>query len=274
MNFNIITASYNSEKTILECFNSLDLQIYDKTKINWFLIDGNSKDKTVFLVKKLNSKIAKKIVSEHDKGLFYAYNKGINSTIQSNDSIINFLDSDNEYLSKNVFEEVTSIFKNNDIDVVFSDLIYVDKNDKVVRYWKSKPDRNTSNKKNGIYFYNNLNIFDHIFGWSMPLPTIFVKADTLKKCGLFDTSYKICSDYEWSLRLSLIKNLKVAYIPKVFVKMRLGGVSNRISNLLKIKFQDLKIIFLFLKNKNLLLAIFFCIFTLLFKNLRKISQFF
>ncbi len=274
MNFNIITASFNSQETILDCLSSLNNQKYDKQKIKWFLIDGASKDNTLKLINGYKSDIQKKIISENDQGLFYAYNKGINQILEKQSSILNFLDSDNNYFSENIIEEISRIFDEFDVDVVFTDLIYVDKNDKVVRYWKSKPDMKICKEEKGIFFYDKINFFDHFFGWSMPLPTIFLKSSTLNKCGYFDTRYKICSDYDWSLRLSLIKNLKIAYLPKVSVKMRLGGVSNRFGNLIKIKVEDLKIIFRFYRKKNFFLAILFSFFTLVFKNLRKLSQFF
>ena len=274
MNFNIITTSYNSEKTINDCFSSLNNQIYDKNNINWLLIDGASKDNTVNLIKEFKSEINKKIISESDEGLYYAYNKGINKITDKKNSVVNFLDSDNEYFSNDILNKVSEVFETYDVDVVFTDLIYIGKNNKTLRFWNSKPDIKCSKKENDIYFYYNLNSFDHFLGWSMPLPAIFLKIETLNKCGFFDTKYKICSDYDWSLRLSLIKNIKAAYIPKVSVRMRAGGVSNRFSNLLKIKIEDLKIIFNFYRKKNFVLAIFFCFFTLIFKNFRKISQFF
>lgn len=274
MNFNIITTSFNSEKTINDCFSSLNNQNYNKNNINWFLIDGSSKDNTVNLIKKFKSEIKKKIISEDDQGLYFAYNKGINQISDKENSVVNFLDSDNEYYSNDILKKVSEVFKNYDVDLVFTDLVYVGKNNKILRFWKSKPDIKFSKKERDIYFYNNFNSFDHFLGWSIPLPTIFLKTETLNKCGFFDTKYKICSDYHWTLRLSLIKNIKAAYIPIVSVRMRVGGVSNRFSNLFKIKIEDLKIIFKFYRKINFVLAIFFCFFTLIFKNLRKISQFF
>ena len=108
----------------------------------------------------------------------------------------------------------------------------------------------------------------------MPLPAIFIKKDILKKVGLFNTDYKICSDYDWTLRASLLKNIKIAYIPKIFVKMKFGGVSNKYSNLLKIKIEDFKILFNLHKKLNVRFAFLKSIFTLMFKNIRKLPQFF
>jgi glycosyltransferase len=113
-----------------------------------------------------------------------------------------------------------------------------------------------------------------VFGWTMPLPSIFIKSNLAKKIGLFETRYRVCSDYNWSLRVGSCKDVKIAYINKVLVKMRAGGVSNRFSNLVRIKLEDFMIIFNFLKKKNLILAFFLSPIIILFKNLRKIPQFF
>ena len=274
MNFNILTASYNSDKTIEKTFISLNNQKYNKKKIQWLVLDGESEDKSINLVENFNTEMKKKIFSEKDEGLYFAYNKGINLSKNNEDTIINFLDSDNEYANENVLSEVSEIFKKFNVDVVFSDLIYTNNKGKIIRHWSSKPDKKYSSKYDNIYLYNNFRLKDYFFGWSMPLPTIFIKSDFLRKVELFDTNYSIASDYDWSLRMSFDKDIKVAYIPKVFVKMKLGGVSNRISNLIKIKKEDFKIIQSFYNHKKFNYLSIFSFVTLLLKNIRKLPQFF
>ena len=274
MNFNILTASYNSDKTIEKTFISLNNQKYNKKKIQWLVLDGESEDKSINLVENFNTEMKKKIFSEKDEGLYFAYNKGINLSKNNEDTIINFLDSDNEYANENVLSEVSEIFKKFNVDVVFSDLIYTNNKGKIIRHWSSKPDKKYISKYDNIYLYNNFRLKDYFFGWSMPLPTIFIKSDFLRKVELFDTNYSIASDYDWSLRMSFDKDIKVAYIPKVFVKMKLGGVSNRISNLIKIKKEDFKIIQSFYNHKKFNYLSMFSFVTLLLKNIRKLPQFF
>ena len=274
MNFNILTASYNSDKTIEKTFISLNNQKYNKKKIQWLVLDGESEDKSINLVENFNTEMKKKIFSEKDEGLYFAYNKGINLSKNNEDTIINFLDSDNEYANENVLSEVSEIFKKFNVDVVFSDLIYTNNKGKIIRHWSSKPDKKYSSKYDNIYLYNNFRLKDYFFGWPMPLPTIFIKSDFLRKVELFDTNYSIASDYDWSLRMSFDKDIKVAYIPKVFVKMKLGGISNRISNLIKIKKEDFKIIQSFYNHKKFNYLSIFSFVTLLLKNIRKLPQFF
>ena len=270
MIFEIITTTFNSEKTIEECEETIRNQQFKD--VMWIVIDGKSTDRTIQLLEK--SSLNKNLISEKDRGLYYAYNKGI--TILNNDEnrIINFLDSDNKYSNNEVLNKVSEIFNNYDVDVVICDLVYINKFNKIIRYWKSLPDKKPFKIHNEIFFYKDFILKDFLYGWSMALPTIFIRANVLKENGLFDTNYKICSDYEWTLRASMIKNIKMAYFPEVCVSMRIGGVSNKISNLLKIKIEDFKIIFNFYKKYNAKFIFLRSIITLFFKNLRKVSQFF
>ena len=239
MIFEIITATYNSGKTIEECELSIKNQKIEN--LIWLVVDGKSTDDTIKLLDKstLNKEGVLEIIYEKDEGLYYAYNKGATLLAEDNNKVVNFLDSDNEYFDENVCKSVLNIFNNYDVDIVFSDLAYVDKFNKIIRYWQSIPNKQPNKIENNVFFYNQFNVDDLLFGWSMPLPAIFIKKDILKKVGLFNTDYKICSDYDWTLRASLLKNIKIAYIPKIFVKMKFGGVSNKYSNLLKIKMEDL-----------------------------------
>jgi glycosyltransferase len=272
MKFNIITTAYNSEETILNCYASIERQNFKDIK--WIIIDGKSKDKTVNIIKENKKKVITSLTSEKDKGLYFGYNKGLKKVNANNNTIINILDSDNEYIDKNVLKNVYNIFKKFDVDIVFSDIIYVTKKNKILRFWKSKPFKKYVYKKNLLYIYKNFSLVDYVFGWTMPLPSIFIKSNLAKKIGLFETRYRVCSDYNWSLRAGSSKDVKIAYINKVLVKMRAGGVSNRFSNLVRIKLEDFMIIFNFLKKKNLILAFFLSPIIILFKNLRKIPQFF
>lgn len=274
LNFNILTASYNSEETIQKTFISLNNQRYDKKKLKWLVLDGKSEDESINLVQNFDTKITKQVFSEKDEGLYFAYNKGISLSKNNEATIINFLDSDNEYANENVLSEVSEIFKKFNVDVVFSDLIYTNSKGKIIRYWSSKPDKKHNSKYENIYLYNNFRLKDYFFGWSMPLPTIFIKSDFLRKVGPFNTKYSIASDYDWSLRMSFDKDIKVAYVPKVFVKMKLGGVSNKISNLIKIKKEDFKIIQSFYNHEKFNYLSMFSFVTLLLKNIRKLPQFF
>lgn len=225
MKVSIITATYNSDKTILDTLESIKSQTYKN--IETIIVDGLSKDNTLNIIKK-NS--VNKLISEKDDGIYDAMNKGI--SLSSGD-IIGILNSDDIYYNENVIEDVVNVFKNKNCEAVFSDLFYVNKNDtnKKVRFWKTGRFR--------------LNSF--FSGWHPPHPTLFLKKSIYDKFGNFDTKYKLAADFELMLRLFEKEKIHVEYLEKPTVKMRLGGASNEsLSNIIK---QNLEIIDAFKKNK-------------------------
>jgi glycosyltransferase len=177
-------------------------------------------------------------------------NKGIQ---HATGDIIGFLNSDDLYARDNILSKVIQIFKENNIDSCYGDLVYVDvKNkNKVIRYWKS-----SCFKRRKFHF-----------GWMPPHPTFFVKKKIYHKYGLFNTDFNIASDYELMLRFLFKNGISTHYIPDVLVKMRIGGVSNKnLKNLIRKTTQD----YMAWKLNNLKGAAL----AIPLKNLRKIPQFF
>lgn len=207
MKVSIITATYNSAKTIVDTILSVNRQDYNN--IEHIIIDGGSKDSTLELIKNTPNRITK-IVSEPDKGIYDAMNKGI--ALATGD-IIGILNSDDFYASNNVISKVVKTFQTENCDATYANLEYVGekKTDKTIRYWKSEPYKKGLFKK----------------GWQPAHPTFFVKRDIYNKYGLFNLKYKISADYEIMLRFIVINNIRVAYIPQILVKMRIGGASNQ-----------------------------------------------
>ena len=133
MKISIITVSLNSESFINDCLASVNQQNYND--IEHIIIDGGSTDKTINIVKKYSH--IKKIVSEPDKGIYDAMNKGIEI---ATGEIIGFLNSDDFYANDYVLSNVADIFiKQNHVDACYADMIYTSKFDisKNIRYWKS-----------------------------------------------------------------------------------------------------------------------------------------
>jgi glycosyltransferase involved in cell wall biosynthesis len=224
----IITVSYNSEKTIKITLNSVKDQTYKK--IEHILIDGKSADKTVLIAKQYSH--INKIISEPDDGIYDAMNKGIK--IATGD-IICFLNSDDFYASNNVLSSVNKIFRDNPtLDACYSDLIYVDSlnTSKIIRYWKS----------------GNFNFGSFAKGWCPPHPTFFVRRSMYEHFGNFDLNYHLASDVELMMRLLEVKKIKVSYIPELWIKMRLGGTTNK--NFKNIIMQNKEVLHA-LKNHNL-----------------------
>lgn len=207
MKISIITVCYNSEHNLQDCINSIKKQVHGD--IEYIIIDGNSTDKTMSVINH-NENIVNLFLSEPDNGLYDAMNKGL--SLATGD-VVGFLNSDDVYFDENIVETIADTFKKNDIDCLFGDLVYVKPYNlnKTVRYYSSK----------------NFNPSKFKFGYMPAHPTFYCKKIIYEKFGKFETDYKIAADYEILLRFLKIHKIRYKYIPKVFVKMRTGGISTK-----------------------------------------------
>lgn len=242
----IITVCYNSAKTIEDTIQSVINQTYDI--IEYIIVDGLSTDNTLEIVNKYQDKIAK-IVSEKDAGLYDAINKGIEL---ATGEIIANINSDDFYIDNNVITDVVAKMEEDKSDTLYADLYYVDtiSTNKVTRNWVS------GQYKKGMFFK----------GWMPPHPTFFVRKSVYDNYGKFNLELKSAADYEIMLRFIHKHECSISYLPRVVVKMRVGGVSNAsIKNRLKANREDKKAWEMNgLKPKP---------FTLIFKPLSKVLQF-
>ena len=207
MKISIITVCYNSAATIADTIMSISKQTYPN--IEYIVVDGLSKDNTVEIIQK-NEGVISKWISEKDNGIYDAMNKGI---AMATGDVIGILNADDVYADNNVLDDVMKAFNDETISGVYGDLKYVQQNDlsKVIRFWKS-----------GTYRPGKF-----LEGWMPPHPTFYVRKKVYDEFGVFRTGMPSASDYEFMLRVIHVKNIKLAYIPKVFVLMREGGLSNR-----------------------------------------------
>ena len=199
----IITICYNSEKTISKTLRSLKSQTFKD--FEHIVVDGGSNDKTISIIEKEN--ISNKIISEKDRGIYDAFNKGI---INSSGDIIGFLNSDDTFYSKNSLKDIEESFNKN-IDCVFGDLVYTNSRNKITRFWKGSPFLKGSFKKS----------------WMPAHPTFYCKRNIYDKYGLYDESFRIAGDFELMLRYLEKHNIISHYIPKTLINMKTGGVSNK-----------------------------------------------
>lgn len=201
----IVTVAFNSEATINHTLESVARQTYGH--IEHIVIDGGSKDATLDIIQSYPH-IAHWI-SEPDKGIYDAMNKGIKL---ATGDIIGFLNSDDEYADVGAIQRIVDRFEQINCDAVYSDLEYIDKNDpsKVVRQWKSKP------YKKGQF----------LFGWMPPHPTFYVRTEIIRRCGLFNIELTNSADYEMMLRIVHKHGFIPSYVKGVLIKMRAGGASN------------------------------------------------
>lgn len=245
MKVSIITATYNSAETIRDTLLSLESQSY--SDIEYIIIDGASKDNTLDVINNVSSRVTT-IISESDKGIYDALNKGIAT---ATGDVVGFLHSDDLFAYPDAIKDIVTQFHNDKCQAVYGDLEYVAQDDtnKVIRLWKS-----------GQYTRSKLKS-----GWMPPHPTFYMKRELYIKFGSFDLGFKIAADYDSLLRYLWTHNISMSYIPKVVMKMRVGGASNRnLENIIIKTKEDVKA----LKNNQL-----FWPQALLIKNLSKIPQF-
>ena len=199
----IVTICFNSENSISKTFHSVKNQSFNNYE--YVLIDGGSIDGTLTIAKKQDH--ISKIVSEPDKGIYDAFNKGIKN---STGEIIGFLNSDDSFYDENSLQHIYNAFDDN-IDCVFGDLIYTDKDENITRVWKGSAFKKGAFKK----------------GWMPAHPTFYCRRSVYEKLGLYDDSFKIAGDFELMLRFLEKYNIRSKYIPKTLVNMKVGGASNK-----------------------------------------------
>ncbi|MFT6919593.1 MAG: glycosyltransferase [Cognaticolwellia sp.] len=246
MKVSIITATYNSAATIKDTLKSLNNQSY--SNIEYIIIDGASRDNTLEVIKQECSRVTT-IISEPDKGIYDALNKGIKA---ATGDIIGFLHSDDLFAYPDAVKDIVATFTMYSTDAVYADLQYVNKDntDVIVRLWQS-----------GTYNRKKL-----IKGWMPPHPTFYMKRTCYEQFGVFDLSYKIAADYDSILRYLWKNKVSISYLPKVTIKMRVGGASNRdLKNIILKTKEDIRA----LKNSRIS-----WVQAVVIKNVSKIPQFF
>jgi glycosyltransferase involved in cell wall biosynthesis len=205
MKVSIITVCFNSDKTIEDTLKSIQSQTY--SDIEYIVIDGNSKDSTNEIVSQYND-IVTVHISETDKGLYDAMNKGIRL---ATGDVIGILNSDDVFASKNSLSQLMSGFNSGKVDAVYSDLVHVSEFNlnKVTRLYSSK-------------------VFSRFlirFGFMLPHPTFYVKRSIYEEFGLYEINYRAAADFELITRF-VSNNITLKRVPAITIKMREGGVSS------------------------------------------------
>lgn len=208
MKISIITTTYNSATTVQDTFQSILRQTY--SDIESIVVDGESKDGTLELIKKYEALFEGRMhyISEPDKGIYDAMNKGIR---MATGDVIGILNSDDFYTSPIVLERVVQMMENSKLDAVYGDVHFVNDIDlsKCVRYYSSRYFRRSWMR----------------FGFMPAHPSFYCRKEIYEKYGLFDTSYKVAADFENLLRLIFVNKIHICYLPMDFVTMRTGGAS-------------------------------------------------
>jgi glycosyltransferase involved in cell wall biosynthesis len=189
------------------CIDSVNNQTYPD--IEHIVIDGNSKDNTISLINSDQGRVCK-LISEPDKGMYDAMNKGIK--IATGD-IVGILNGDDFFSDNSVLEKIADIFQNQAVDSLYGDVRFVDPSDtnKIIRYYSSK--RFTPDKFR--------------FGIMPAHPSFYVKRKFFNELGYYKEDYKIAGDFELLIRFLYTNKLRSMYLEMPFVTMRTGGISNK-----------------------------------------------
>ena len=263
MKFSIITICRNAENTIDHAIRSVLSQ--SVSDVEYLIVDGASTDRTVTRISEaiggsgcrsgeqvLVSGKTVRLISEPDKGLYDALNKGVR---MATGDVIGFVHADDVLAAPDVLSRVAETFERSGAEGVYGDLQYVTDTGSVLRYWSS-----------GEYHRRKL-----AWGWMPPHPALYLNRRVYEQAALengdfFDTSFRCAADYEFMMRVLARYGVQPVYLPEVLVKMRVGGVSNRsLKHIFCKSVEDWQVI-----RRNQIGHLH----TLVWKNLGKLKQFF
>ena len=203
MKISIITISFNAKATIEKTLQSVANQLYKN--IEHIIVDGGSKDNTLEICNSFPH--VSKIISEPDKGVYDAFNKGLKL---ATGDIIGFLNADDIFFNENSVQEIAKAFSENKTHIVYGNLDYINENGKVIRNWISRPYEISLIKK----------------AWMPAHPTFYCKKEVYDRLGGYNDSFKIGGDFELCLRFLEVHKVPSFYLNKKLVKMLVGGISN------------------------------------------------
>ena len=179
MRLSIITATYNSERTLRDTMESILNQTFQD--FEYIIVDGASKDATLDIIREYEPRFQGKMryLSEPDKGIYDAMNKGF---AMATGDVIGILNSDDFFTSDDVLQAVVDGFAGEYVDAVYADIHFVGTDDltKCVRYYSSSVFRPWMMR----------------FGMIPAHPSFYCRKAVYDQYGSFDTTYRIAADFE------------------------------------------------------------------------------
>ncbi|MBN8449617.1 MAG: glycosyltransferase [Candidatus Accumulibacter sp.] len=207
MKISVITAVYNRAALVAQAVESVQTQTW--ANVEHVVVDGASTDGTLQVLQSCLDDRAI-LISESDQGIYDALNKGL---ARATGDVVGLMHSDDFYADDQVLDSVAQAFADPAVGAVYGDLEYVARDDtrQVIRRWRS-----------GEYHPRKL-----AWGWMPPHPTLYLRRGVIERWGGFDTRFRIAADYDAILRYFGQGRIHAAYLPRVLVRMRVGGESNR-----------------------------------------------
>ncbi|MGF1635853.1 MAG: glycosyltransferase family 2 protein [Cyclobacteriaceae bacterium] len=206
MKISIITVAYNSVSTIEDTLRSVQNQDYGD--IEHIVVDGNSSDGTVEILKQYGDKI--RWLSEPDHGIYDAMNKGIS---MAEGDVVGMLNADDYFTDSGIVSKIAASFIDPDLAATIADIAFVrpEQPQKVVRKYSAQ---HWHPKK-------------FAFGFMPPHPSFYCRKAFYDILGLYKTDYQIAADYELLIRYLFVHKISYKYLPLQMVTMRTGGASTR-----------------------------------------------
>lgn len=205
MKFSIVTVCYNSAQTIEDTLRSVAAQT--GPEIEHILVDGGSRDGTLAIIERYRQSLSK-VISEPDRGIYDAMNKGVRA---ATGDVIGFLNADDVYAHDNVLDDVAKLMRQDHLDALFGDVEFFHPENPAlaVRRYSSarfRPERIA-------------------WGWMPAHPALFLRHEVFRRVGLFRTDYRIAGDFEFIARAFWRQPLRYRHLSEVLVRMRTGGIS-------------------------------------------------
>ena len=208
MKLSIVTVAFNAEATIAEAVASVVGQERTGFELEYIIVDGASTDGTLAALEPYRDGIAR-VISEPDRGLYDAMNKGVAA---ATGDFIGILNADDAYAHDGVLASVAARLVESGAEALYGDLDYVaeDGSGRVVRRWRS----------------GTMGPRSFLRGWMPPHPTFFLARSVYAEHGVYSLDLRSAADYELMLRMLHKHRVRAAYLPDVLVKMQTGGMSN------------------------------------------------
>jgi len=227
MKVTLITVCFNSAATLSTAIDSVLSQ--KGIELEYIVVDGNSKDGTVDLIKSYESKFNGRMrwISEPDKGMYDAINKGIK---MATGDIVGILNADDVLASDDTLAHIAALFSHKEqerqesgeeidrrVDCVYADIRFVKEGESVEALRGAPTVRYCSAKRWRPWMFR--------FAAMVPHPSFYVRRECFERLGGYSLDYRICADFEMELRYLYLAKLKAAYLPECVVVMRMGGMS-------------------------------------------------
>ena len=213
MKVSLITACYNTAATIKTAMESVVAQ--KGVEVEYIVVDGCSMDGTVEIVEEFSHKEHKdgfefKWISEKDRGMYDAINKGIK---MATGDVVGILNADDMLEGEDTLAHVVGGFNRIEhVDCVYADVRFV------------KDDLKTTVRYYGASHWRP---WMHNWGYMPPHPSVYIRREVFERLGGYKLGYQISADFELMVRFLCRNRIRAAYLPESVVKMRMGGKSTK-----------------------------------------------